>query len=43
MESGMIDDYVDRKHGRKAVAYLVPQLAPSLKKPTASSSIRNRS
>jgi len=30
MESGMIDDYVDRKHGRKAVAYLVPQLAPIL-------------
>ena len=30
MESGMIDDYVDRKHGRKAVSYLVPQLAPIL-------------
>jgi DNA polymerase-3 subunit alpha len=26
----MIDDYVDRKHGRKAVSYLVPQLAPIL-------------
>jgi len=30
MESGMIDDYVDRKHGRKQVAYLVPELAPIL-------------
>ena len=26
MESGMIDDYVDRKHGRKKVEYLLPQL-----------------
>jgi DNA polymerase-3 subunit alpha len=31
MESGMIDDYVDRKHGRKAVEYLVPKLEPILK------------
>jgi len=31
MESGMIDDYVDRKHGRKAVAYLVPELEPVLR------------
>ncbi|UCF93165.1 MAG: DNA polymerase III subunit alpha, partial [Desulfobacterales bacterium] len=31
MESGMIDDYVNRKHGRKAVEYLVPQLEPILK------------
>jgi len=30
MESGMIDDYVDRKHGRKQVSYLVPQLEPIL-------------
>ena len=30
MESGMIDDYVDRKHGRKQVEYLLPQLAPIL-------------
>jgi DNA polymerase-3 subunit alpha len=30
MESGMIDDYVDRKHGRKAVTYPVPQLASIL-------------
>ena len=31
MESGMIDDYVDRKHGRKAVEYIVPELEPILK------------
>jgi DNA polymerase-3 subunit alpha len=31
MESGMIDDYVARKHGKKIVEYLVPQLEPILK------------
>lgn len=31
MESGMIDDYVDRKHGRKKVAYFLPDLEPILK------------
>ena len=31
MESGMIDDYVDRKHGRKAVKYMLPQLEAILK------------
>jgi DNA polymerase-3 subunit alpha len=31
MESGMIDDYVARKHGKKAVKYLVPELEPILK------------
>ena len=31
MESGMIDDYVERKHGRKAVSYLVDELEPVLK------------
>ena len=30
MESGMIDDYVARKHGKKAVEYLVPELEPIL-------------
>jgi DNA polymerase-3 subunit alpha len=30
MESGMIDDYVDRKHGRKKVEYLLPQLEQAL-------------
>jgi DNA polymerase-3 subunit alpha len=27
----MVDDFVDRKHGRKTVEYLVPQLEPILK------------
>jgi DNA polymerase-3 subunit alpha len=31
MESGMIDDYVARKHGKKAVEYMVPELEPILK------------
>ncbi|MFH0729213.1 MAG: DNA polymerase III subunit alpha [Pseudomonadota bacterium] len=31
LESGMVDDFVERKHGRKAVEYLVPQLASVLK------------
>ncbi|MFO7707060.1 MAG: DNA polymerase III subunit alpha, partial [Desulfobacterales bacterium] len=31
MESGMITDYVARKHGRRAVEYLVPELEPILK------------
>ncbi len=31
MESGMIDDYVDRKHGKKPVEYLVDALEPILK------------
>jgi DNA polymerase III subunit alpha len=31
LESGMVDDFVERKHGRKAVEYLVPALAPVLK------------
>ncbi len=31
MESGMIDDYVARKHGRKSVQYLVDELEPILK------------
>ncbi len=24
--SGMIDDYIERRHGRKAIAYIIPQL-----------------
>ena len=31
MESGMIDDYVARKHGKKSVKYLIPELEPILK------------
>jgi DNA polymerase-3 subunit alpha len=30
MESGMIDDFVDCKHGKKAVEYLLPELEPIL-------------
>ena len=30
MGSGMHDDYVERKHGRKAIEYLIPQLEPIL-------------
>ncbi len=31
LDSGMVDDFVQRKHGNKKVAYLLPQLAPILK------------
>jgi DNA polymerase III subunit alpha len=31
LDSGMVDEFVERKHGRKAVKYLVPQLEPILK------------
>ncbi len=31
LESGMVDDFVERKHGRKEVTYLLPELEPILK------------
>ena len=31
LDSGMVDDFVDRKHGKKKLEYLVPQLEPILK------------
>ena len=31
LDSGMVDDFVQRKHGKKKVVYLVPQLAAILK------------
>jgi DNA polymerase III subunit alpha len=31
LDSGMVTDFVQRKHGRKEVNYLVPELAPILK------------
>ena len=31
LESGMVDDFVARKHGQRKVEYLLPQLAPILK------------
>ncbi|MFQ5486710.1 MAG: DNA polymerase III subunit alpha, partial [Desulfobacterales bacterium] len=30
LDSGMVDDFVERKHGRKKVEYLVPELEPIL-------------
>ena len=31
LESGMVDDFVERKHGRKKVEYPIPELEPILK------------
>ncbi|HUV50675.1 MAG TPA: DNA polymerase III subunit alpha [Anaerolineae bacterium] len=31
LESGMVDDFVERKHGRKSVKYAIPELEPILK------------
>jgi DNA polymerase III subunit alpha len=31
LDSGMVDDFVVRKHGKKKVEYLIPQLEPILK------------
>lgn len=31
LDSGMVDDFVERKHGKKAVEYIVPQLESILK------------
>ncbi len=31
LEGGMVDDFIERKHGRKEVTYLHPDLAPLLK------------
>ncbi|MCJ8500798.1 DNA polymerase III subunit alpha [Desulfatitalea alkaliphila] len=30
LDSGMVDDFVERKHGRKTVEYMLPELAPIL-------------
>jgi len=30
LQSGMVDDFIDRKHGNKAVRYLLPELEPLL-------------
>lgn len=30
MESGMMDDFVERKHGRKSIEYMMPELKPIL-------------
>lgn len=31
LDSGMVDDFVERKHGRKSVKYTIPELEPILK------------
>ncbi len=31
MESGMLDDFIERKHGRQEITYAFPELAPILK------------
>lgn len=31
LESGMVDDFVERKHGRRTIEYLIPELEPILK------------
>jgi len=31
MESGMLDDFVERKHGRQGITYMFPELEPILK------------
>jgi hypothetical protein len=38
----MVDDFIERKWGRNKVVYDLPELKELLRKPTASSSIRNR-
>ena len=43
LKSGMVDDYIARKQGKTEVKYDLPQLAPILGTPTASSPTRNRS
>jgi DNA polymerase III subunit alpha len=30
LNAGMVDDFIDRKHGRKSVEYMLPQLEPIL-------------
>ena len=42
LDSGMVDDFVERKHGRKEVTYTLPELKRFLKRLTASSSTRSR-
>ena len=43
LESGMIDMFIERKHGQEAVTYPHPEPASrSWRRPTASSSTRSR-
>jgi len=36
----VVNDFIDRKHGRRQVTYDLPELKPILEEPTASSSTR---
>ena len=42
LEGGMVDDFIDRKHGRKKVEYPHPCSTRCSPTPTASSSTRSR-
>jgi DNA polymerase III subunit alpha len=42
MESGMLEDFVRRKHGEEPVTYLLPELEPFCRKPMGSFCIRSR-
>ena len=42
LESGMVDDFVNRKHGRASVDYFHPTWRAPSRAPTGSSSTRNR-
>ena len=41
--SGMVDDFIERRHGRQEIKYLFPELKPILKKPMALLSTKSRS
>ena len=43
LEGGMVDEYIECKHGRKKPVYPHPVMEEVLAKPTASWSTRNRS
>jgi DNA polymerase-3 subunit alpha len=38
----MVDDFIDRKHGRKAISYDLPELKPILEETYGVSCTRNR-
>ena len=40
--SGMVDDFIERKHGRQKIAYIFPDLNLFLKKRMALLSIKSR-
>ena len=42
IQGGMIDDFIDRKHGRKKIEYELPELKEMLQETSASSFTRNR-